>query len=142
MENQLDNSVQTEAAEIETPTDIEIYLMKQSPEAIIGWLKGRFDNCTESYVSGNSHFLEVTCKGQLIPVNIVENAAGKAWTSVWFNSPDTPWQFDVDCARDAHQSLKGRVRCNASFWQESVGSSSEWLEINDHGEEHLINWPS
>ena len=124
------------------PTDIEIYLMKQTPEAIISWLKERFDSCIKSHVAGNSHFLEVTYKGRLIPVNIVENAASKAWTSVWFNSPDTPWRFDADCAREAHQALQGRIRCNASFWQENVGSSNEWLEINDQGEEQLLSWPS
>lgn len=128
--------------QIETPTDIEIYLMKQSPRAIIAWLNARFDHCTEPHISGNSHCLEVTHAGQPIPVNIVEGAAGKAWTSIWFNSPATPWKYDVDCAREAHKALRSQIRCNASFWQETAGVSDEWLEINGEGEENLITWPS
>lgn len=127
---------------MDTQTDIEIYVMKQSSEAITQWLKDRFDNCTEAHVAGRSTFLEVTDNGQIIPVNIVENAAGKAWTSIWFNSPHTPWAYDADCAREIRAGLACRVRCNASFWQEQAGINDEWLEIDEQGKEGLINWPS
>lgn len=122
--------------------DIEIYLMKQPVESIVQWLTDRFDSCSEPDTRGRSHNLQVTHNGQQIPVNIVENASGKAWTSVWFDSPHTPWNCDADCGRDAHQALKARVRCNASFWQEGAGNSEDWLEITAEGQELLIDWPS
>ncbi|CAM3809793.1 hypothetical protein [Parendozoicomonas haliclonae] len=127
---------------MDNQTDIEIYLMKQPVDAIIEWLGETFDNCSEADVRGRSYNLTVTHNEQSIPVNIVENAAGKAWTSVWFDSTSTPWHCDADCARSAHKMLAGRVRCNASFWQEGAGNMDEWLEIGQDGSEKLIDWPS
>ena len=128
--------------EQDVQTDIEIYLMKQPVETIIQWLTDRFDSCSELQTRGRSHNLQVTHEGQQIPVNIVENASGKAWTSVWFDSTTTPWSCDAECGREAHTALKSRVRCNASFWQEGAGSSEEWLDISVEGQETLIDWPS
>ncbi|MTI12658.1 hypothetical protein [Sansalvadorimonas verongulae] len=128
--------------EQDVQTDIEIYLMKQPVSAIIQWLTDRFDSCSGPETRGRSHNLQVTHEGQHIPVNIVENTSGKAWTSVWFDSTSTPWNCDADCGREAHTALKARVRCNASFWQEAAGSSEEWLDISVEGQETLIDWPS
>ncbi len=127
---------------MENQTDIEIYLMKQPVDAILEWLNDCFDSCSEPDIKGRSTNLEVVYTGQTIPVNIVENAAGKAWTSIWFDADSTPWQCDAECARDAHKALRARVRCNASFWQEFAGNTDEWLEISEHGSEKLIDWPS
>ncbi|WP_281647899.1 hypothetical protein [Parendozoicomonas sp. Alg238-R29] len=123
-------------------TDIEIYLMKQSVESILQWLDDHFDSCSEPVSHGRSHSLEVVHEKQVIPVNIVENASGKAWTSVWFDSINTPWSCDAECGREAHTKLNARIRCNASFWQENAGNMDEWLEISSDGTENLVDWPS
>ncbi len=122
--------------------DVEIYVMKQTLNTITGWLEAQFDHCSEIETRGRSHTLTVTLGEHQIPVNIVENASGKAWTSIWFDSQNTAWSNDAECGRSAHAALNARVRCNASFWKEEAGNMDEWLEISMEGEESLIDWPS
>ena len=125
-----------------TQPDIEIYIRQQPVDNIVEWLSDRFDSCSEPQTKGRSHSLEVELEGQAIPVTIVENAAGKAWTSLWFDSSATPWGNDVESARELNSNLKCKVRCNASFWKSGAENMDEWLEISETGNEKLVDWPS
>ncbi len=125
-----------------TQPDIEIYIRQQPVDIIVEWLGDRFDDCTEVMTKGRSHSLEVIHEGTVIPVTIVENAAGKTWTSLWFDSPATPWANDVESGREVNRQLKCKVRCNAAFWKNGAENMDEWLEISEDGGEKLIDWPS
>ncbi|MCL6270953.1 hypothetical protein M3P05_13565 [Sansalvadorimonas sp. 2012CJ34-2] len=125
-----------------TQPDIEVYIRQQPVDLIIDWLDDRFDSSTEVQTKGRSHSLEVTLDSTVIPVTIVENAAGKAWTSLWFDSSATPWGNDVESGREINSQLKCKVRCNAAFWKNGADNMDEWMEISEDGSEILIDWPS
>ena len=70
--------------------DIEIYAKALTLDAIRLWLEASFEE-VEQLTSGKAvHDFLVKASGREIPVMIVENAVGKAWTSIWFKSPHTP----------------------------------------------------
>ena len=72
---------------------------------------------------------------------IVENAVGKAWSSIWFKTSGTPWSDDTACARSIHSQLQCRVRCNSGPWQEGA-DMDEWWQLTESGEESIIKWPN
>ncbi|WP_211829430.1 hypothetical protein [Kistimonas asteriae] len=120
--------------------DIEIYVKRTPIDAILSWLETCADDMSDVTQQGRSHSLTLTLNSQTIPVTVVEDAAGKAWTSIWLNSPDTPWESDVDCARACHTALNCQIRCNGAFWQEESANMDEWWQIAENGEERLIEW--
>ena len=120
--------------------DIEIYVNRTRLDTLLTWLENVGNELSEVKRQGRSHTLTLTLNDQTIPITIIEDAAGKAWTSIWFNSIETPWKADVDCARACHSSLNCQIRCNASFWQETNDNMDEWWQINENGEEQLIAW--
>ena len=96
-----------------TIQDIEIYAKSLPLEVILDWLKSSFDS-VETVQSGKVVH-DFLLDGS-IPLMIVENAVGKAWTSIWFKSPETPWADDRFCARSLQAFAKCRVRANAAPW--------------------------
>ncbi|MCK5893203.1 MAG: hypothetical protein KAG53_02080 [Endozoicomonadaceae bacterium] len=121
-------------------SDIEIYVKCISIDSIITWLESVGDKSSEINQEGRSYTLTLTINNKLIPITIVEGAAGKAWTSLWFNSTETPWGSDVDCARACYLALNCQVRCNGAFWQDNSASMDEWWQITENGDERLIEW--
>lgn len=123
--------------------DIEIYIKNRSITAIESWLSTLGEDVSPviSQDSDKStHEYIITLADNNIPVFIHERAAGKSWTSVWFQSDQTPWIKDVDCARVAAAALETQVRCIASGWQNG-DDPDEWWKIEDQTEE-LIKWTS
>ena len=121
--------------------DIEVYVKNTPVSTITEWLEQHFDSCSDVTQKGRSYSLTLDHDGSSIPVTIVEDAAGKAWTSVWFNAASTPWESDADCGRTLSNAIKCRVRCNGDFWKDGEENMDEWLEIDEQGKENLINWP-
>ncbi|MFT2111043.1 hypothetical protein [Marinomonas sp. 2405UD68-3] len=119
--------------------DIEIYLLSCKTESILDWLKSLFiiaeapkkkEKCVYLTVHNQSHEIEIV---------ILEEAAGKRFTSVWFNSPNTQWLNDIECAKDAFLALGCEVRCIHSGWEEEDNSDpDQWWIINQHKEGPFI----
>ena len=118
--------------------DIEIYLLSCPTARIIEWLNHQFENVRIETKGLHTQFWlyhgEIPIQGA-----IVEQAAGKKFSSVWFNSAVTPWENDIECARAAFAFLATEVRCNAQSWQESADDDPDlWWKINAHEEGHFI----
>jgi hypothetical protein len=124
--------------------DIEIYIKTRPLAGIENWLSTLGQECVSSVSSepsGNkTHEYTLTIDGESIPVFVHEKAAGKAWTSVWFQSDKTPWEKDLDCARVASLALQAQVRCIATGWT-TGDDPDEWWKVEDEVEE-LITWTS
>ncbi|WP_426417314.1 hypothetical protein [Aestuariirhabdus sp. LZHN29] len=119
--------------------DIEIYIKGTSLNAIRQWLDASFDSIEEGQHKGNSYQFQAFHDGQGIPVMVVEKAAGKQFTSVWFDSSATPWNDDLSCARAAYQQLARPVRCNGGFWEDGSDAVDSWMEVSDQGEQ-TVEW--
>jgi hypothetical protein len=117
--------------------DIEIYVKGQPLERITAWLTEQFGPPveTDSDIRNSHHFL-VQHQSQQIPVMVVEKAIG-SWTSIWFDSGQTPWNQDINCARDAFLFFNAEVRCIANGWQEGA-EPDEWWSIKDQEEGKMI----
>ena len=124
-----------------TIDDIEIYVKNQPLANIKAWLEASFDKLDVITSGKVVHDLEVIAGGNRIPVMIVENAVGKAWTSIWFKTAGTPWGDDTECARSIQAQSQCRVRCNSGPWQEGA-DMDEWWQLDEKGNESLIKWPN
>ena len=74
-----------------------------------------------------------------IPVMIVENVAG-IFTSVLFESDNSPWPRDIDCAHEVFKQFNNEIRCIAKSWHEG-DEPDEWLSISNAGEQTML-WRS
>lgn len=117
--------------------DIEIYIKDRSPEQILQWLAQRFDGVECSRSRGLVHELRLQLNQQRLPVQLHERVSGKAWSSLWFKSDATPWNVDLECAREAAVALQTQVRCVASGWQEG-DEPDEWWRVTDQDEEKIL----
>lgn len=124
-----------------TVEDIEVYAKGLQLADIEKWLSRHFDRL-EVLNSGKVVHDFLLHKGEtVIPLMIVENAVGKAWTSIWFKSGQTPWQSDMDCGKDLNSFASCRVRANAAPWADGE-DMDEWWQITETGEESTISWPN
>ena len=117
--------------------DIEIYLHCAEPQAICQWLRKVFGQAPEPLNSSDRNRVlryRIVAGQVVIPLLLVTR--GK-WTSVWFNSAMTPWETDVDCARDAIDCLGGTARCTDGGWQEGDDPDC-FLEITPAGTSKVI----
>lgn len=124
-----------------TTPDIEIYVHNASADAILGWLASRFPASAETparAIGKKQWRIIVQEQGHDIPVLIIEGAS-TGFTSIWFDSAQTPWADDIACAREAHAYFKSAVRAIAGSWQEGDDPDS-WWHIDEHGE-GLMHWP-
>ncbi|MCZ2721691.1 hypothetical protein O1D97_08500 [Marinomonas sp. 15G1-11] len=119
--------------------DIEIYLLSCTTESILDWLRKQFVIVNEPKKQDTCTSLTIEHNNKRIKVAILEEAAGKRFTSVWFDSPDTPWKDDIECAKQAFQELNCEVRCNFSGWEEEDNSDpDQWWCINQYKEGPFI----
>lgn len=121
-------------------TDIEIYLFKPELSDIINWLKKRFllllPGTKVTEYSTTYHFLAKT-ETESIRIVIIEKILD-GYSSIFFDSPDTPWETDLDCARDAFRHFRVEVRCCANSWS-AEQNPDEWLSICQEGES-IMTW--
>ncbi len=124
-----------------TVQDIEIYAKSMKLADIERWLLNHFEQL-EVMNSGKVVHDFLLHKGEArIPLMIVENAVGKAWTSIWFKSNQTSWQSDMDCGKDLNHFAGCRVRANAAPWADGEDMDT-WWQITEQGEESTISWPN
>jgi hypothetical protein len=120
-------------------TDIEIYVLSCPTEQIIAWLETSFTLVGKSTPSSLCSKVTITSDGHDIEVTILEQAAGKRFTSIWFDSDKTPWEDDITCARQVFKALDCEVRCNFQGWEEEGNQDPDlWWRINHHGEGPFI----
>ncbi|KAA0874706.1 hypothetical protein [Nitrincola tapanii] len=118
--------------------DIEIYIKSTPIEAISAWLEQRFGSLAPWQSKGLVHTSALTWQGQKIPITLHEKVAGKAWMSLWFQSNQTPWSQDLDCAQEAATALNTQIRCIVSGWQEG-DEPDEWWSV-EQGEATKVLW--
>ncbi|MDB4837775.1 hypothetical protein OAH87_04835 [Marinomonas sp.] len=121
-------------------TDIEIYTLSCPKEKIISWLESVFTLKNKSTLSKLATKVTGDLNGHEIEVTILEKAAGKAFTSIWFDSDKTPWENDADCAKQAFSFLECEIRCNFEGWEEEKTDQDldQWWRINEQGEGPFI----
>ena len=120
-------------------TDIEIYALSCPTEKIIAWLEETFTPVQKNTISKLCSKVTVDSNGNKIEITILEQAAGKRFTSIWFDSDKTPWENDMSCARQAFQSLNCEIRCNFQAWEEEGNQDpDQWWRINAHEEGPFI----
>ncbi len=118
--------------------DIEIYVRDATVDDLRGWLEKRLGPLTAQPSGKTMAKFTVDVSGIAIPVRITPGVVGKIWTSVWLDSPDTPWADDLACARDCYAMLGKEVRCTAGGWHEEEDPDS-FLKITADGEK-TITW--
>lgn len=119
--------------------DIEIYVLSCPTENIISWLENTFTLVKKSSPSALCSKVTLVSNDHEIEVTILEQAAGKRFTSIWFDSDKTPWEDDIACAKQAFESLNCEVRCNFQGWEEEGNQDpDQWWCINSHGEGPFI----
>lgn len=121
--------------------DIEIYLQATSASTVRDWLTQRFPDTSPLpwHPAGKHQWLtSVQHEGHPIPVRIMENAS-PGFTSLWFDSPHTPWRDDQACAREVFSALGKAVRATLGSWHEGEDPDL-WWEIDSQGE-HEVIWP-
>lgn len=123
--------------------DIEIYIKHATAEMLLAWLTKQFgevelDQLNEENLSGSQ--LIKGFVGKQVPLVITPKAAGKAYTSVWFQSTDTPWKNDLECAESVASFFDLEVRCSAEGWTEEEGEDEEKWWCLYEGEKKLVRW--
>lgn len=122
-------------------SDIEIYVKDVAFHDIVSWLTSVFDKVDVLKQGKAVHDLSASLQGRRIHIMIVENAIGKAWSSIWFKEEVKSWRNDVDCAKDINAKLHCYVRCNSGLWREGA-EMDEWLQLDEQGNEQSIKWPN
>jgi len=117
--------------------DIEIYVKNRAVADIEAWLNNCFEQLSDISHKGLIHEYQATLNGESIPVLIHEKVVGKAWVSVWFNSDQTPWQKDLDCAVQASADMETQIRCIASGWN-TGDEPDEWWKVENGNQEQII----
>lgn len=119
--------------------DIEIYLRDDHVDELIQWLGHDIGQLSLKSPVGLTQRGVLSISAASIPLMIVRKAAGK-WASVWFESDQTPWETDRDCARAVHSALCREIRCSVGGWTESDGEADadRWLKINAEGESEFV----
>ncbi|MEJ6656289.1 MAG: hypothetical protein QNL70_09815 [Pseudomonas sp.] len=118
--------------------DIEIYLKEDFLDELNGWLEQHVGRVELRPWAGTMR--RGTLHGETaIPLMIVRKAAGK-WASIWFESEDTPWATDLDCARAVAAGINREVRCSIGGWQEEHGEANadSWMKVTAEGEEEFV----
>lgn len=117
--------------------DIEVYVKNSSARALIAWVTEISEAVTEVKTRGLSHEFNCTINGVDIPVLVEERVVGKPWISIWFNSDQTPWAVDLECATAITQALDVQTRCIVNGWSEG-DEPDEWWRVTADGPEKII----
>lgn len=116
--------------------DIEVYVKDRTAQRIFEWVEtvGSLTNLKTAKESIKATLLIDDLE---IPVLIQQRVIGKAWSTVWFDSSETPWATDLECARQIAKELDTQTRCIASGWQEG-DEPDEWYKVHQGVEEKIV----
>lgn len=117
--------------------DIEIYVRQCSIEKITLWLESVFERLEANGKQGHTYRFMAIHQNISIPITVVDRAT-KDYCSIWFDSAQTPWIRDLDCALQAQQQLDTEIRCIVSGWTEG-DEPDEWWSVTEQGESK-IQW--
>lgn len=121
------------------PQDIEIYVANTPGKAVLDWLKARFPDQGAARPAGKRQWRQlIKYQNHEISVLVIEEAS-PGFTSVWFDSPHSPWATDLECAREASAHFQQEVRVTAGSWDESADPDA-WISLTASGES-VIQWP-
>lgn len=128
--------------------DIEIYIKHFELKPVLKWLSSiaSYDEDQASALfneklEGKTSFtIKLAIDQHEIDLVVTPSAAGKAFTSLWFQSSHTPWQNDKACALSLLAFFKGEVRCSAATWTEEEAEHSEMWWVLSNGQERLVSW--
>lgn len=115
--------------------EAEIYLKNADSQAVIDWLHSVFPELKTEPPRGKT----LCFSAGDIPIRLIPEAAGKAFTCLWFKQRPARWDNDIACAREAFATLKVEIRCADHAWQEG-DDPDLWWRIDASGEGNVI-WP-
>lgn len=126
--------------------DIEIYVKHADPKAMQAWLEKHFSlagttlSQLEGMEDGQPFTLMLSLAEGQIELMVTPKAAGKAYTSFWFKSSDTPWNSDLECAQSVLLDIDTEVRCSSEGWQEDEAEHSDkWWKLTRETQT-LVPW--
>ena len=123
--------------------DIEIYLKNCSQEQVLTWLKNQCQSVEVVKTSGSTLKLHLSFPMGDTQATLQQKVSGKAWSSLWFNTNNTPWPTDLECAKNAASKMQIQVRCFKERWSEEDAVATEeeeqWWKI-EHDSCELISW--
>ena len=123
--------------------DIEIYIDTTSTADIIDWLKTIYADIELVKTTGGGKTQHLTAGNpgnrQKTPILVVEDARD-SFSCIWFQSGNTAWATDLDCAYSAGKYFSTEIRCSTGPWKEEP-DSDEWYSVRGSSQ-HLISWPS
>jgi hypothetical protein len=117
-------------------SDIEIYVKNTSAASAEKWLQAMGWNTDAAIINRTTTKVIVNTDDNTFPVFVV--SSGK-FISIWFQSEQTPWGNDLDCAKQAWQHFGKEIRASQGGWVEDK-KDDRWWKIDGEGET-LIDWP-
>ncbi|TLF49779.1 hypothetical protein FEI13_10150 [Halomonas urmiana] len=124
---------------MESYPDIEIYLARGDIARLDAWLAEAIGAAALTPTGKRQWRTRGGKDPASVPVLLVEKAAD-GFASLWFDSPETPWATDAECARDAARWLECEVRCSLGGWQPG-DDPDRFLQVLPDGTEQPIDWP-
>jgi len=123
--------------------DIEVFIRDCEEYRLLEWVESRVGPLAGPRDGGDARTYESPCG----PVVLTRSMEDGPSASLWFNTPSTPWETDVDCARDAARVLGCTVRCDPGASVPAAGASlpeaaalgTTFLEIVGPSE-HFVDW--
>jgi len=119
--------------------DIELYLARMPAGVLDAWLGETLGAAPLTPAGKGKWRTKGTCHGQSVPVLLVENVVD-GFSSLWFDSNQTPWLTDQEAAKDAAKALGIKVRCSLGGWSPDDDPDRFW-QVLPSGEEGPIHWP-
>ncbi|MBV1881379.1 MAG: hypothetical protein KUG82_07080 [Pseudomonadales bacterium] len=120
----------------EKSPDIEIYVQDTTLTEITEWLDNVFDTLAQTKSQKNQSYYQASWQNISMTILVFKHVI-KGYTSIWIDSPNSPWKNDIECARDAQIAFKTDVRCIQGSWEDSEDPDLWWF-INNEGEGSLI----
>lgn len=127
--------------------DIEIYVRDLSLSELEVWLNQNFravtinDQARTFCSQGRAFKLQVhTIEDKEIVVFINPRAVGNTFSSIWFQSTETPWLDDISCAQSMLAFADKEVRCSAAGWTDDEDIEGEMWWRMDRQQKELIRW--
>ena len=116
--------------------DIEVYVKDRTAQQILEWVE-TLGTLTNHKTAKDSIKATLIIDKVEIPVLIQQRVIGKAWSTVWFDSSETHWATDLECAHQIAKAMETQTRCIASGWQEG-DEPDEWYKVHQGVEEKIV----